>query len=243
MWSMCSTSPFASLTPNIGVVPSTGSYYQIHDSYGSVSAGSTTTLTDNNKRWKVNQWAGKRLVITSGTGIQQELAITSNTATQLTFATATAPDTTSTYTILGRPAIGAGIGLEWNWGSSDSGSRGKYLISSRGGGSHTFDIYDLSTTRWKYGQYILGQGETLTTGTMYTYDGGDRLYFTKDATGRLFYYDIIKNSIEAFGTIPYGMGAATLGNRMEMIQTEDGLKYIYVMRHSSNEMWRTIVLF
>jgi len=242
VYGLASTSPFVSLTPNIGVVPSTGSYYQIHDSYGSVTAGSTTTLTDNNKKWKANQWAGKRLVVTSGTGIQQELAITSNTATQLTFATATAPDATSTYTILGRPAIGAGIGLEWNWGSSDSGSRAKYLISSRGGGSHTFDVYDLSTTRWKYGQYILGQGETLTTGTMYAYDG-DRIYFTKDATGRLYYYDIVKNSIEAFGTIPYGMGAAVLANRMEIVQTVDGLKYIYVMRHSATEMWRTIISF
>ena len=242
-YSIASTSPFASLTPNIGVVPSSGSCYQIHDSYGSVTAGSTTTLTDNNKKWKVNQWAGKRLVITSGTGIQQELIITTNTATQLSFATATAPDTTSTYTILGRPAVGAGITLSWNWGTSDTNNKAKYLISPRGGGSHTFDIYDLSTTRWKYGQYILGQGETLTTGTMYAYDGGDRLYFTKDATGRLYYYDIVKNSIEAFGTVPYGMSTAVLGNRMEIIQTADGLKYIYVMRHSSTEMWRTIILF
>jgi hypothetical protein len=241
---LASTAHFVSLTPNIGVVPSTGSYYQIHDSYGSVTAGSVTTLTDNNKRWKVNQWAGKRLVVTSGTGIQQELAIASNTATQLTFATATAPDTTSTYTILGRPAVGAGIGLEWNWGTSDSGSKAKYLISPRGGGSHTFDIYDLSTTRWKYGQYIIGQGETLTAGSMYAYDGGDRLYFVKsDTSGRLFYYDLIKNSIEAFGQVPYGMGTLTLGNRLEIVKTADGLKYIYVMRHTGTEMWRTIISF
>lgn len=238
-----STSPFQSTVLNIGMVPNTSSYYQIHDAYGSVTAGSTTTLQDNNKRWKVNQWAGKRLLVTSGTGVQQELSITSNTVNTLTFATATAPDISSTYTILGKPAIGAGINVLWNWGSSDLNTRGKYLIIPRGGGSHTFDVYDLNTNRSIYGMFIFGQGETLTTGTMYAYDGGDRIYFQRDATGRIMYYDFVKNRIDAFSTVPYGMGAAILGNRMEIVQTEDGFKYMYVMRHTGTEMWRCLIYF
>jgi hypothetical protein len=236
-----STSPFVSFTPNIGIVPSTGSYYQIYDSYGSVTAGSTTTLTDNNKRWKTNQWAGKRVLVTSGTGFQQELTVTSNTATQLTFGTATAPDSTSTYSILGRPAIGAGIGFEWAYGLSNISEKGRYFVASRGGGSHTFDYYDLTTDRWTYGNYLLGQGDTLTTGTMYTYDGGDRLYYTKDATARISFLDIPKKTLRPLCTVPYGQGAAILGNRMETAVTTNGLKYLYVMRHSSNEMWRTTI--
>lgn len=242
-----STTPFNSLVPNIGVIPDSSSYYRIMDSYGdSTSAGSTTTLNDATKKWKVNQWAGKRCLITAGTGYQQEFTITSNTATQLSFSTiTTAPDTTSTYTILGVPARGAGIQPIWNFGTSDSGSsgtKGEYLFVPRGGASHTIDRYNISTNMWTYGSFILGQGETLTTGTMYAYDG-DRIYFQKDATGRIMYYDILKNEINAFGTIPYGMSTAILSNRMEIIQTADGLKYLYVMRHSGTEMWRTIIYF
>jgi hypothetical protein len=40
------------------------------------------------------------LAITGGNGSFQYLPITANTANQITFATAVAPDTTSTYTIL-----------------------------------------------------------------------------------------------------------------------------------------------
>ena len=215
--------------------------YKIHDSYGSVTSGTTTTLVDSNKRWKTNQWAGKRVLVTSGTGFQQELTVTSNTATQLSFGTATAPDSTSTYTILGRPAVGAGIGFEWAYGLTNTSEKGRYFIASRGGGSHTFDYYDLRTDRWTYGNYLLGQGDTLTTGTMYTYDGQDKLYFTKDATARISFLDISKKALKPLCTIPYGQGAAVLGNRMESVTTSTGLKYLYVMRHSTDEMWRTTI--
>ena len=232
------------MTPNIGVSPAANTRYKIQDTYGSATTGSTTTLTDNNKRWKVNQWAGKRLLITSSTGIQQELAIASNTATQLTFATATAPDATSTYSILNRAAIGAGITVDWIWGlSGNTNDKGRLFVSPRGGGSHTFDVYDLRFNRWMVGDFIFGQGETLTTGSMYVYDGQNRIYFTKDATGRIYYYDVLKKSIKPFGTIPYGMSTAILGNRMEIITTSDGLQYLYVMRHTGNEMWRSLIYY
>jgi hypothetical protein len=37
------------------------------------------------------------------------------------------------------------------------------------------------------------------------------------------------------------MSTAIIGNRMEIITTTDGLKYLYVMRHTATEMWRTLV--
>jgi hypothetical protein len=241
---IASTTPYKSLVPNIGFIPNTGSLYKIYDTYGrTTQTGATTTLTDSTKKWKTNQWAGKRLLFTGGSGVGQETPITSNTGTTLTFtAVTTAPDNTTTYTILGRPALGAGMTLEWNWSGSVAADKGKLLISPRGGGSHTFDIYDLRTNEWKYGLFILGQGDTLTTGTMYAYDG-DRIYFQRDSTGRIMYYDYVKNEIRPFATIPYGMGTAILGNRMEIVQTADGLKYLYIMRHTGAEMWRTLIYY
>jgi hypothetical protein len=242
---VASTSPFVSLTPNIGIVPDTSVRYKIQDSSGSAQGTqSVTQLQDTSKRWKVNQWAGKRLVMTSGAGIAQETPITSNTSNALTFgAVATAPDASTTYTIIGRPVVGAGIQMLWNFGSTVAADKGRLLFAPRGGGSHTFDIYDIRTNRWKYGQYLYGAGDLLTTGTMYAYDGQDRIYFQVNATGRVNYYDIAKNYIYPFSTIPYGMSTAILSNRMEIIDTADGLQYLYVMRHTGAEMWRCLIYF
>lgn len=72
---------------------------------GKATSGTTTTLTDSGANWQVNQFAGYKLYIWSGTGRGQIANITSNTATILTFGTiATAPDSTSRYTIIGYDA-------------------------------------------------------------------------------------------------------------------------------------------
>jgi hypothetical protein len=76
---------------------------------------------------------------------------------------------------------------------------------------------------------------------MYTYDGNDRIYFTKEATGRVYYYDLVKNIVVPYSFVPYGHSTAISGNRMEIIETADGLKYLYIMRHSAQEMWRLLL--
>jgi len=76
---------------------------------------------------------------------------------------------------------------------------------------------------------------------MWTYDGGDRLYFTVNATGRVGYLDVSTHRINGAGQLPYAMGTAVIGNRMEALKTTDGLTYLYIMRHSGQEMFRTLV--
>jgi hypothetical protein len=64
------------------------------------------------------------------TAALNEILIVSNTANTLTFTAITgfAPDTTTTYSILGVPARGLGIGLLWAFGHST----GRYLRNVRG---------------------------------------------------------------------------------------------------------------
>lgn len=85
----------------------------------------------------------------------------------------------------------------------------------------------------------------MTTGAMYCYDGEDRIYINLSTTlglsGRLMYYDLVKNIVVPSSTIPYGHSTAVSGNRMEIVETADGLKYLYIMRHSGSEMWRTLL--
>lgn len=78
---------------------------------------------------------------------------------------------------------------------------------------------------------------------MYTYDFEDRIYFTKDATGRVFVYNMLTNMIQNAGQIPYGQGTAVLGNRFEFVKTSDGVKYLYMMRHSDAVFWRSLLFY
>lgn len=221
-------------------VPDATSVYVIMENFGTATGGSATTLIDTTQNWPTNYWVNKRVKFTSGTGQSNEYTITANTQTTLTFAAGTAPDTTTTYVILEGPAKGAGIHIDYITNASDSALNHRYLHFFYGGVTALMSRYNIMTEQIDIFTPFPFT-ETLTTGSMYAYDGGDRIYFTKDATGRIMYYDIVKNIIVPCSTVPYGMSTAIIGNRMEIIQTEDGLKYLYIMRHSSQEFWRTLL--
>lgn len=223
--------------------PDTTSKYEILDSFGVVTTGgsSVTTVTDANKNFTTNILAGKRLRFIAGTAIGNEIAISSNTATVITLASAVTTDTTSVYEIYEIPARSAGISCTWLFGLSDTTKKGNQILSFRGGGSNIFDIYNININRWDITPFYSPITTTFTTGSMFTYDGVDAIYATKDATGRIYKLDLSTYLADACAVTPYAQGAAVLGNRMEIIQTTDGLKYLYVMRHTGQEMWRTLV--
>lgn len=235
-----------------GFTADTTTKYIIMDTFGTASAVLTaTTLTDSSKNWTVNQWAGKRLRLTSGSQFGTaaataiEVTISSNTATILTFPTITAVLAADvTYTILGIPPRGAGIQLAWIYGNSVTATKGKYMLAPRGGGSNIFDRYDITTGLWEYTMFISPQTETMTTGTMYNYDGVDRVFFTPATatSSRVFALNVNTLKVDSLGQPPYTHGAAVLGNRMEVITTTDGYDYLYIMRHSGQEMWRSILI-
>jgi hypothetical protein len=166
------------------------------DTFGLVTGNvATTTLGDTTKNWTVNMWAGKKVRITSGLGQSQELLIASNTATVLTFAAGTAPDTTSTYTILGIAQRGAGLSLQWIFNNSDDNTKGKYFISYRGALTTHIDKYNISTENWDYSYMVSPRSEIQSTGSMYTYDGKDRIYFTPQSTNRIQYLDLTNSKV------------------------------------------------
>jgi hypothetical protein len=68
---------------------------------GTATAGGGSTLTNSAETWTVNQWAGYRVNIFSGTGSGQSRTVASNTSTVLTVSSAwsVTPDATSVYEI------------------------------------------------------------------------------------------------------------------------------------------------
>lgn len=235
-----------------GFTADTTTKYLIMDTFGLATAALTaTTLTDTTKNWTTNQWSGKRLRLISGSqfgtaaATALEVTIASNTATVLTFATVTAVLSTDvTYTILGAPARSTGIQLAWVYGNSVEATKGKYLIIPRGGASNVFDRYDITTGVTEYTMFMTPQTETMTTGTMYNYDGVDRIIFTPATTtnSRIFALNVNTLKVEGVGLPPYAHSTAILGNRMEIVTTSDGYDYLYVMRHSGQEMWRALLV-
>jgi len=206
----------------------------------SQSVGSGTLTSTG---WAVNIFAGRRLKFLGGAGQQQELLIASNTANVLTFGAGTAPVAASTvYSILQQPIRGTGIELSWTPCTTMINTRGKYLYSPRGGATVNWDVIDITDDTFDQ-MAITPQVETLSTGSMYTYDGGNRIYFTKDVTQRLYYLDVTVNTAFGAGQYPYLAGGAIIGNRMEVFTTVDGLKYLWLNRHSNTECYRELLFY
>ena len=78
---------------------------------GTATSGSTTTLVDTNQSWDVDEHVGHWIIFVDGTGEGHRVAVTSNTATTLTFSTiTTAPDATTVYQITeGEPGYASGV--------------------------------------------------------------------------------------------------------------------------------------
>jgi hypothetical protein len=207
------------------------------------SSSSTGAITVTSAGWAVNIFGGRRLKMIGSTGQGIEIAITSNTANTLTFAVTTAPVTAVTSYVIVQPGL-KGVGIEMNWvfGITDSNLRGKYIIVPRGGAVAGFDRLDITTDSWEL-MSTTPQSETLTTGSMYAYDLENRIYFTKDATQRVYYLDVLLNEIHGAGIYPYAAGTAIIGNRMEVFKTEDGFKYLWLNRHSAQECFRQLLFY
>lgn len=205
------------------------------------SSNTGITMTSG---WVVNGYAGKRLRIITSTGTVQEVTITSNTSTALTTATMTTGPTTlvTGYVILEGVAKGTGTSMNWAFGTSDVNYRGRYVFIARGGAVAGFDRLDLTTDRINL-IFVTPITETLTTGSMTAYDGGDLIFFHKDATQRIMNLNVVTGKINGGTMYPYTAPTAIIGNRMEIFTTKDGLKYLWLNRASNFECFRCLLFF
>lgn len=221
--------------------------YEIADTWGLVTTGAIQTLTEaTTKNWRTNQWGARKVRITGGAGGGQEFTVSSNTSTALTFSAAgTTTDTTSTYAILSIPNRNAGIELIWVYGNSDVTKKARYIWYPRGGGTNAFDIYDISTGRWDVGTFISPGGEGFGTGSSYTYDGANIIYAARAIGGsyplRILALDVNTQRLDgAFQTAQVG-GTVHIGNFLEIVDSPDGLSYIYTIHNSSQLISRALI--
>jgi hypothetical protein len=232
-----------------GFTPDTTTHYQILDTFGQATgAGSTTTLNDTAKNWTTNMWVNKKVKIIAGTGFGYESTISANTATQLTFATvAPGTDATTVYTIVDGTVRGAGADrMIWLYGYSG----GKYIFIPRSNQDPDFDFYNISSDRMEVGKPNIPNSETIREGSYFAYDGDDRIYYTVYRSNTaanstmVLVYDLGDSNINAFGTVPnLNTGTANNGNRMEIVQSPAGIKYLYTVRQGGTDFYRAQIYF
>ena len=226
--------------------PDTTTRYIIMDGFGTATSGTATTLVDTAQNWETNYWVGSRLRLLAGTGQGNEYTITANTNNTLTFGSGATPDVSTAYAILEASIKTNGLHLDNITGSTLASLNHKFMYAFAGTVTGELSRYDITTEHWEFISYF-PQSETFTTGAMYVYDGQDRIYincstaFAGAIAMRVLSYDIVKNLMEPAGNMEYGHSTAVSGNRMEIIKTVDGLKYLYIMRHSGQEMWRVLL--
>lgn len=224
--------------------PNATTKYEIADAWGLASSSTTASITEATyKNWTVNQWAGKRVRITAGTGFGQESGVVSNTATALTTGTIAAGDATTAYALLGIPPRSSGIELIWIWGATDPKKRARQMFSPRGGGSNTFDIYDIPSGKWSYGNHFHPQAEAFQTGSSYSYDGADKIYASRSTTGtvnRIFEFDVNTRHLTGKATTTFLQSTAHIGNLLEMV-SRNGNNFLYSLQMSGTLMARALI--
>jgi hypothetical protein len=149
-------------------------------------------------------------------------------------------------------SFGGGGSAHWIYGSTDSRwtnessiINGRRIYSFRGSGQVQLDYYDIALNTWTNDITYSPKTETVATGTKYTYDGGNYLYITKEATGRLFRYDIPNSAVDGVTSVLYTQGTAIVGDTFFDIDYEDGatkIKYLYLLLNTSTVLLRMMVI-
>lgn len=124
---------------------------------------------------------------------------------------------------------------------------GRYIYSLRGGATSTIDVYDIAANTWISGVSYGNQGETFTTGSC-SIDLNGNIFIAKEATGRLFNFEIDKNRLIPIATnttqVALG-GTAVEGDKMFILPYIDGgttILFGYMIRHSGAELVRMMVI-
>lgn len=225
--------------------------YRIMDSYGTATGTfAATTLQDNTKNWPINHWAGRYIRLNvPAAACAIEVLISSNTANVLTYGTTTTIcDANTTYTILSTIAKQIGIQAMWNYGETNLDVKGRYLYVPYGGtavatGFPLIMRYVITEDRWDLYLNFNPQTEVATLGAQWCYDGKDRIYWTPSGAQatRVLSINLSTMTVDAASIHPYANGVAVQGNRMEIITTDDGLMYLYILRVTGAEFFRTLL--
>jgi hypothetical protein len=121
---------------------------------------------------------------------------------------------------------------------------GRYLYSFRGGASNVLDVYDIAANTWISGIAYGQQMETFTVGSC-SVDLDGYIYIQKDATGRVFRFNVANNVLEPWVLNPVPQGAAVAGDKMFMTTFREGaseVNFLYTLGNTRSDLTRWVVI-
>lgn len=205
----------------------------------------STTWTDNTKVWPAGYWLGfirQTVAGTRGTDNTSQGTIITSTNRTFTDNNSATWDTSSVYSIFPIQVSGNGTGFLWAAKSTLPNNAGKYIYRFNGNSTGQSYAYNITTNQW---EFLTPNGginvDPFGLGTSYAYDGDHKIYIQKDITGRIYAFDTDTHRMTMVGTIPNPATVAVGGNKMFVCQTEEGVKYLYVLRQSDVIFMRMLI--
>lgn len=218
----------------------------IMEAFGTATAGTTATLTDTTKNYIPGALLNKQIVFTTGTGQRIVSTITANTATVITFALTTAPDTTTAYSILAMTPRNVACNMRWINGNTNPLTKGKYMLMVRGGGTNVMDLFDISRNYVELSILYTPKTALITTGSSFTYNGEDIFYYTTSVLNDFIYvYALNINTMQIvamYQTTATQVGALHIGDFMAFVKSPDGFKFLYLALTTSRLLYKLQIL-
>lgn len=124
---------------------------------------------------------------------------------------------------------------------------GRYIYCFRGGATSALDVYDIAANTWISGISYGNQMETFTTGSG-SVDLDGQIFLAKEATGRVFNFEVDKNRLTPVATNTNQAalgGTAVVGDKMFILPYNDGgteIMFGYMLRHSAVDLVRMLVI-
>ena len=121
---------------------------------------------------------------------------------------------------------------------------GRYIYSFRGGGSSVLDVYDIAANTWISNVPYAGQMETFAAGTS-SVDMAGVIYSQKEATGRIYQFDVAANALLPFTTSPMPQGGSLVGDKMIIQTYREGaneIRWLYSLSHSRADFTRWLII-
>lgn len=121
---------------------------------------------------------------------------------------------------------------------------GRYFYAFRGAASNALDLYDIAANTWISNVAYGGQMETFTTGSSAAYLDG-AIFIKKEATGRIYSFDVARNCIEPFAANVYPQNTTVEGDKLIAITYRDGgttIPFLYLQQHSRPELLRMMII-
>lgn len=212
----------------------------------SSNTGTTLTVASN---WTTNPDATSEYAIE---GDEDKLYLAGNNATAFyrysisgnSWATLTPTQALTTNRAAGMTLNFIGDVADADWSNESVNRNGRYLWSIAGGSSNVIARYDIAANTWVNGISIptlTSFATTITNPTMATVDGR-YIYLILNATGIIYRFDAVSQTLEAYSNINYVNGNTGVGNRMfiKKLDADPTIKFVYI-QNGANLLFRQLI--